>query len=229
MNDITDKLIKLLDAYADAEKAQPMSAYMKNKFQYFGIKSPERKTLFKQWLKENPSFHKGIDLKSYQKTLDIVWELFNQPQRELSYCAVELLEKTKKEWRLEDITFFEKFIITNSWWDTVDYISTNIVGAYFIKYPDQIRPVTEGWMQSNNIWLQRVCLIFQLKYRKNTDFDLMTTYILRLKDSNEFFIQKAIGWALREYAKHDANAVKNFVEMYTLKPLSKREALKHIG
>lgn len=222
MNDFTKKLITCLSTNADAEKAKAMSAYMKNKFPFFGIKSSERTTLLKQFLNENTP-------PQYSEVLDIISELFNQPQRELHYCAIEILAKRRKDWRKEDIYFFEKLILTTSWWDSVDTISSALVGEYFIKYPDQIRPITEKWMASSNIWLQRICLIFQLHYKNAVDFALMRGYILRLKDSNEFFIQKAIGWALRQYAKLDAESVNNFVENNTLKPLSKREALKHIS
>ena len=84
-------------------------------------------------------------------------------------------------------------------------------------------------MNSENMWLQRVCLIFQLSYRKETDTELMFGYMRQLTHSKEFFIQKAIGWALRQYARTDADAVRNFVENTPMSPLSKREALKHIG
>jgi 3-methyladenine DNA glycosylase AlkD len=222
MNDYTTKLITLLSANTDAEKAHAMSAYMKNNFPFFGIKSPARVVLLKQFLTENAP-------PQYSEVLEVVSELFNQPQRELHYCAIQILEKRKKEWRKQDIDFFDKLLMTNSWWDSVDTISSALVGEYFIKYPEQIGPITEKWMASNNIWMQRVCLIFQLSYKNKTDFALLTEYTLRLKDSNEFFIQKAIGWALREYAKREPAKVKHFIENNTLKPLSKREALKHIS
>lgn len=222
MNDYSKNLISLLSANANPANAQAMSAYMKNKFPFFGIKSPERALLLKQFFIENTPLQ-------YMEVLEIVSELFNQPQRELHYCAIEILAKRKKEWRKQDIDFFEKLILTTSWWDSVDYINNVLVAEYFIKYPEQIRPITAQWMASNNIWLQRVCLIFQLHYKNKADFALMTEYILQLKDSNEFFIQKAIGWALRQYAKLNPEAVKNFIENNTLKPLSKREALKHIS
>jgi 3-methyladenine DNA glycosylase AlkD len=137
--------------------------------------------------------------------------------------------KTHKNWPKEIIQTFEKMLVNKSWWDSVDFINSELLGRYFKKYPEKIRPVTEGWMASNHIWLQRSCLIFQLNYKKQTDTGLLSEYILRLNDSNEFFIQKAIGWALRQYARTDAAWVKDFVEKTPLKPLSKREALKHIA
>jgi 3-methyladenine DNA glycosylase AlkD len=141
----------------------------------------------------------------------------------------ELLEKYKKMWAEDMIELFEKLIVTKSWWDSVDYMSSALVSVYFKKYPQQIKPVTESWMASGNMWLQRVSLIFQLTYRKETDTELMFHYMRQLTHSKEFFIQKAIGWALRQHAKTDADLVKQFVENTKLAPLSKREALKHIG
>jgi 3-methyladenine DNA glycosylase AlkD len=222
MHDFTKKLINLLSTHADADKAKAMSAYMKNHFPFFGIKSPERAELLNQFQRENPP-------PQYFELFKVISELFEQPQRELHYCAIEILAKRKKDWRIEDIVFFEKLLITQSWWDSVDTISSGVMGPYFVKFPEQIKPVTEKWMASNNIWLQRVCLIFQLSYKDKTDFALMSKYIVQLKESNEFFIQKGIGWALREYAKREPEQVRNFIENNTLKPLSKREALKHIG
>jgi 3-methyladenine DNA glycosylase AlkD len=150
MHDFTKKLIPFLSTHADADKAKAMSAYMKNHFPFFGIKSPERAELLKQFLIENP--RKESD-GQYFELFEVISQLFQQPQRELHYCAIEILAKRKKDWRKEDIEFFEKLLITQSWWDSVDTISSGIIGPYFVKFPDQIRPVTERWMASNNIWL----------------------------------------------------------------------------
>jgi 3-methyladenine DNA glycosylase AlkD len=216
----SEKLQTHFAQYADVQNALAMTAYMKNHFLFFGIKAPDRKAILKQFIaKYAPP--------QYPDTFTVVWELYQLPQRELHYCAVEMLEKSKKNWQKDDIVFFEKLITTHAWWDTVDFISTHIIGAYFQKYPDQMHPITEQWMASGNMWLQRVCLICQLMYRQKTDTVLLFNYIHRLKGSNEFFIQKAIGWALRQYARTDALLVQDFVENTPLKPLSKREALKH--
>ena len=117
-------------------------------------------------------------------------------------------------------------IVHKSWWDTVD-ATAKYVGVFFKKHPHLTKPTTLRWITSDNRWLQRMAIIFQLAYKKETDVDLLFEYVLRKADSEEFFIQKAIGWALRQYAKIDAAEVKRFVEVTDLKPLSKREALKH--
>ena len=127
------------------------------------------------------------------------------------------------------IAFYEELIKTKSWWDSVDWIR-KMVGVHFQKFPHLIIPTTSEWMASGNIWLQRICLIFQLTYKEETDFDLMKKYILQLANSKEFFIQKGAGWALRQYSKTNSNGVLEFVEEnQQLAPLTKREALKWLN
>ena len=126
----------------------------------------------------------------------------------------------------EFIDFYEELIQTKSWWDSVDWIR-KFVGVHFQRFPHLIIPVTEKWMATNNIWLQRICLIFQLTYKEKTNFELMKKYILQLAGSKEFFIQKGAGWALRQYSKTNANGVFDFININPqLAPLTKREGLK---
>ena len=219
-NDIKN-LRNLLSAHGDDATAEWSRQYMKDQFEFFGIKAPLRRALFKQFWAENTP-------PQYNELSDHVWELWLEPEREFQYYAIELLEKYKKTWAEDIIALFEKLIVTKSWWDSVDYISSALVSVYFKKYPHQIIPITERWMASGNMWLQRVCLIFQLTYRKQTDTELMFNYMRQLNHSKEFFIQKAIGWALRQHARTDADVVRQFVENTYLALLSKREALKHI-
>jgi 3-methyladenine DNA glycosylase AlkD len=120
----------------------------------------------------------------------------------------------------------EYCLVHMSWWDSVDGIASEWLGLYFKTFPEQIIPVTSKWIASNNIWLQRSCILFQKTYKKTTDIQLLGKYILHCSHSKEFFIQKAIGWALREYSKTDSNWVTAFVAKNPLAPLSKREALK---
>jgi 3-methyladenine DNA glycosylase AlkD len=137
-----------------------------------------------------------------------------------------MVEKVVKKQPEGFIDFIQELITTKSWWDTVDWIS-KFVGIYFQRFPHLVKPVTERWMASGNIWLQRVCLIFQLSLKDKTDFALMCDYILRLADSKEFFIQKGAGWALRQYSKLNPVAVTGFIETHPqLAPLTKREGLK---
>jgi len=217
-----DYLKPLADAFEDLRNdaiALQMKKYMKGQYEYFGIKAPERREVLRLFLQ-----HYGLpdDMEAMARNC---WDL---PQREYQYFAMEVLAKKAKKAPAERIGLYEYMITTKSWWDTVDYIAANLVGPYFQKYPEKIRPVTERWMSSGNIWSQRSSLLFQLRFKKNTDLELMTDYIRRLYGSKEFFINKAIGWVLREYSKTDPNWVVDFVEKEKdhLANLSKREALK---
>ena len=110
----------------------------------------------------------------------------------------------------------------------VDFLAPQILGPYFLQFPSERDPWIQRWMNSGNFWLQRFCLVFSLGYKDKTDTVLLAKTIQALSSSKEFFIQKAIGWALRQYARTDAEWVSDFVENNALAPLSKREALKHL-
>lgn len=210
-----------LSKNSNSENALFMKKYMKNKFDFYGIKSPLRKELCKPFLKKEII----PDITQIER---IIKELWNEPERELQYFAMELLSKYSKDTDTHAIELFEYMIINKSWWDTVDYIAANLVGKHFQKYPELILPITNNWATSNNIWLQRTSILFQLKYKSKTDLPLLFKYILIHSKSKDFFIRKAIGWALREYSRTDPNAVVNFVNSNKLSGLSTREALKRI-
>jgi 3-methyladenine DNA glycosylase AlkD len=203
------------------ENAAPMKKYLKNRFEFFGIKAPERKILLKEFFAAN-------GLPEFAESDAIAEKLFSFPEREFHYFAIELCGKFKKEWREETLALFEKMVVTKPWWDSVDYIKSVCLKDYFLKFPADRYAVTARWIDSENIWLQRLSVIFQLGYREKTDLRLLARNIHALKDSNEFFVQKAIGWALRDYARTDAGFVRKFVADNDLKPLSRREALKNL-
>lgn len=117
-------------------------------------------------------------------------------------------------------------ITHQSWWDTVDFIATKLLGAYFKTYPEEKEKYVNKWLKSNNIWLQRSALLFQLKYKTDLDTVLLSCTITSLLGSKEFFINKAIGWVLREYSKSNPEWVIDFVNENHLTALSKREALR---
>ncbi|MGG1685051.1 DNA alkylation repair protein [Pseudalkalibacillus sp. NRS-1564] len=212
---------KELEPLQNPEQSKKMEKYMRNQFPFLGIKTPERRKAVINALK----IHGKPDLDTLKELLEKLWAL---PEREYQNAALDLLDRVKR-FPKDYIDLIEQLIITKSWWDTVDGLAVHSAGIYFQQYPDQIAPITEEWVNSPNLWLNRSALLFQLSYKDSTDFDRLKRYILLLKDSNEFFIQKAIGWSLREYSKIDSEIVKNFLENYTLPPLSKREASKFIN
>lgn len=142
--------------------------------------------------------------------------------------GLDLMAKYKNKLSKEDIGLLEYLITNKSWWDSVDFIASTMVGAYFIKFPNEIQSVIPRWMKSESMWLKRTCIIFQLKYRDKVDLKLLSTVIIKCLGSKEFFINKAIGWALREVSKTNAEWVIDFANKYELSGLSRREALRLI-
>lgn len=221
MTFITD-LEKKMQQNCNSELAIPMENYMKNNFSYLGIKTDNRREL----LKDVCQNHK-LEIQNDFRT--ICWKLFQLKEREFHQCAIDILMKEiKKKYILEDIQLIEKMLTKNSWWDSVDTIAKYILGGYLNKFPDQIMAIIERFSNSNNMWLNRSAIIFQLSYKEKTNFDLLKSECEKQKDSNEFFIQKAIGWALRDYSRFNPNGVSEYVHSTNLKPLSKREALRNI-
>ncbi|WP_298393339.1 DNA alkylation repair protein [Flavobacterium sp.] len=207
---------------ANRELAIPMENYMKNNFSFLGIKTEERRTIFKT----NYEKYK-TDLKANFRT--IAWELFNKNEREFHQCAIDLLVKEfKKNYVLEDIKLIEKLITTNSWWDSVDVVAKYLLGGYLQQFPNETYEVIERFSNSNNMWLNRSAILFQLSYKEKTNFDLLKSECEKHKESKEFFIQKAIGWALRDYSRFNPIGVTEYVNSTNLKPLSQREALRNI-
>lgn len=198
-----------------------MKKYMLNQFEYFGIRSAQQKEIRRRFFKEYGLPNKAI-------VPELIHRLWQQPEREFQYFGIDLTEKVYKKPDEDFIGGIEFMILNKSWWDTVDWVASHHAGTYFRKFPEQIVPRTGSWMDTGNMWLQRTALLFQLKYKQNTDEKLMFEYIQRLKGSKEFFIRKAIGWALREYSKVSPESVKAFVESAALSGLSRREALKWI-
>ena len=207
---------------ANCELAIPMENYMKNNFSFLGIKTEERRAIFKT----NYEKHKS-EIKANFRT--IAWELFNKKEREFHQVAIDLLVKQfKKNYILEDIKLIENLIITNSWWDSVDVVAKYLLGGYLMQFPNETLKVIEQFSNSENMWLNRSAILFQLGYKQKTNPDFLFSECLKQSHSKEFFIQKAIGWALREYAKSNPEAVKEFVKTSNLKPLSTKEALKNM-
>jgi len=214
--------MQIYSSHANPENAVPMKRYMKDQFDFFGIQSNQRRELQREFMRKDL-------IPSLDRVEGIIKEFWALPQREFQYFAMELLEKYVKKAGKEIVPLFEYMIVTKSWWDTVDMIAARLVGPVFKKHNELIVPYTEKWMYYGNMWLQRSALLFQLKYKKETDTELLFNYIRALTGSKEFFIQKAIGWVLREYSKTDLKAVVKFVDSTFLAPLSKREALKVIN
>jgi 3-methyladenine DNA glycosylase AlkD len=219
MSDYLLPLQALFTEHADPELAVPMAKYMRNQFKYLGIKTPLRNALFKEFLA-------SYGLPAQNELPAIARHLWRLPQREYQYAALGFLEKMKKQVTPDTISLVEYLIVTKSWWDTVDDLAAHVVGGLFFRHPQARDPSITRWRHDEDIWLRRTTLIFQLRYKHDTDEALLFSLINDNLGSSEFFINKAIGWALREYSKSNPTAVVDFVDKTPLAPLSRREALK---
>lgn len=213
-------LQQTFEANRNHENAVHMEKYMRDQFPFIGLKSQERRKLSREFMKETK-----FDAQSIKQLITSMWEL---PEREYQYVAVDYLVKHKKRLKEQHIDLIEYLIITKSWWDTVDALASHVVGELFSKYPHLITKRGEKWLNSKNIWLQRTMILFQLKYKEETDEELFYSIIKKLKEIDEFFIQKAIGWALREYSKTNPESVRQFIHNENLSNLAVREGSKYI-
>jgi len=213
----------LYDQHANPAEAVPMKKYMRNQFEFLGIKTPVRTALMKEFIKEH-----GLPLLD---ELDAVArELWSLPQREFQYTANGLIGRLQKNLDPDFISTLEYLVVTKSWWDTVDALAGDTIGVHFKRFPKVREKYLKKWRKSDNFWLRRTAILFQLNYKDETDFDLLCGIIRENLGSDEFFINKAIGWALRQYAWTNPAPVKKFVKATKrLSPLSQREALKNIG
>ncbi|WP_282053639.1 DNA alkylation repair protein [Maribacter luteus] len=219
MNDFLQTLEIEFEANSNPQIAEGQKAYMRNQFEFYGITSPKRREI------QRPFLVKSF-LPSKEKLHELVKTLWQKPQREYQFFAQELVFKYTKQFSISDISILEYMVTHKSWWDTVDYIAVKLIGPYFERYPEQLDTHLEKWLASDNIWLQRCCLLYQLKRKDNIDITRLNMIIQRLLGSKEFFINKAIGWVLREYSRTNPEWVKEFVSRNELANLSRREALR---
>lgn len=200
-----------------------MEAYMRNQFPFYGVMSTPRKELLKALKKEHLEV---LDSNKKRALIQLLWE---EEHRECQLVALDWLMQWKpKEFTASDIDLFEWLITTKSWWDTVDGIAPNVVGKYARVFPDQMKETLHRWESHDSFWIRRACLIFQLRYRQETDLELLQYFINKFNPDREFFIQKAIGWSLREVSKWNPTWVARVVEEEHLTGLAKREASKYI-
>ena len=200
-----------------------MEAYMRNQFPFYGVMSTPRKELLKALKKEHLEV---LDSNEKRALIQLLWE---EEHRECQLVALDWLMQWKpKEFTASDIDLFEWLITTKSWWDTVDGIAPNVVGKYARIFPEQMKETLHRWESHDSFWIRRACLIFQLRYRQETDLELLQYFINKFKPDREFFIQKAIGWSLREVSKWNPTWVARVVEEEHLTGLAKREASKYI-
>ena len=224
MNAYLQPLIENMAAAANPANAAQMAAYLRDQFPFLGLKSPQRREILRAFLQEY-GYPAVEDLPQVARAL---WAL---PEREHQYNALDILIKRQKKLDPDFVPTLEWLITTKSWWDTVDGLASNTARARSSPLIRRrgARPFSSG-DRVENIWLRRTTLLYQLKYKdQDTDVPLLFSLIEENLNDKEFFIQKAIGWALREYSKTDETAVRAFVAKTDLSPLAHREALKWLN
>ncbi len=213
-------IFKVLYENEDKEKAFNMAKYMKNQFDFLGINKPELKKIEREYFKEIKN-EEYIDY-------DFVNKCYSDSNREFQYIAIDYLINKKKYLTNQDISFIKNLIVTKSWWDTSD-ILYKLMAYLSLKYED-VNQILISWSKDKNIWLRRVSIIHQLLRKEKTNTKLLENIIVNNLGSDEFFINKAIGWALRDYSKTNKEWVSNFINKYKDKManLSVREASKYL-
>lgn len=203
---------------SDPLRAEKQMAYMRHQFEFMGLAASTWYPMTKKIFAEH-GLYSGNDLKKFAALC------YDQPFRELQYVAIEMMQRMLPGQGASWINVLEKYILTDSWWDTVDWLA-KLVGVHFKNYPDLQYSYCYQWIDSSNIWLQRAAIIHQLFYREKTDEKLLFDLITKRAESKEFFIRKASGWALRQYSKTNPESVKKFVKSTHLSPLTRKEALR---
>ncbi len=204
---------------ANPEKAAPMSAYMRNRFPFLGIATPERRRLSR-------NFFRGMDQGIVE--WDFISECWRQPEREFQYLAVDYLSKMKAMLTAADIPRLRELAVQKSWWDTIDGLNV-VIGDIALRCPGA-KAILLEWSTDDNIWLRRISIDHQLMWKEKTDPVLLEQVIVNNLGQEEFFINKAIGWSLRQYSKTDPAWVRGLIERHRgrMAPLSIREASKYL-
>lgn len=222
LNELQTGLRGELTAVADPAKVAPMTAYMKHKFTFLGVTSANRRRASKQLLQR-------AKVAPADELLDFAAWCWSQPEREFHSVGVDALRAGANGLRSSDLGTVRSFIQTNSWWDTVDSLAAWTVGPMVRNHP-QLANEMDVWIDDADIWVARTAILHQLGYKGDTDAERLFRYASTRAEDKEFFIRKAIGWALRQYARQDPDAVRAFVRANDerLSGLTRREAMKHL-
>ncbi|HKW40703.1 MAG TPA: DNA alkylation repair protein [Gemmatimonadales bacterium] len=212
-------------AAANPTRAAGMQAYMKSTMPYYGVNMPALRAMTRMLFATSP-----MSCREWHETILQLWR--GARHREERYVAQILLEMKPIRDCLtpRDMPWLEEMVVTGAWWDLVDELAT-IIGDVLRRYPKQMRPLMRTWSTDTNLWKRRVSIICQLRFKRDTDLELLYANIEPSLADRDFFVRKAIGWALRQYAWTDPQEVARYVRENEsrLSGLSKREALKNIG
>ena len=209
---------------ANPEKAEGMARYLKTEMRFYGVQKPGLVPIVRHLKKEYPPSNRD----EYEETVLALWEL---PHREEKYIAQGYATSFPKFMVPDSLPLYRRMVVEGAWWDFVDEVATHMVRHLVINYPDETWQTVDTWIDSDDMWLRRTAIICQVGAKEHTDTDRLFRFCAARMHEPEFFIRKAIGWALREFAKTDPEAVAAFVTRHRegLSGLSYREATKHIG
>jgi 3-methyladenine DNA glycosylase AlkD len=223
-SDLIDFVRSSLVARADPAKAAGMQAYLKTDMPFYGVQKPGRVEILRAIRSRFAPGTHG----EYLESAAALWEL---PHREEKYLAQGFAIAFPQHIIPDSLPLYRRFIVEGAWWDFVDETATHMIRELVIGHPEETWPVVEGWAVGENMWLRRAAILCQVGAKTSTDSDRLFGFCAARAHESEFFIRKAIGWALRDYARTDPNAVARFVTDHraVLSPLSVREASKHIG
>lgn len=212
-----------LSARADPAKAVHMQAYMKTKMPFYGVPKPDREPVVRE-LKQRFA---PADPHEYRQNVLSLWNLAH---REEKYLAIGYVRTFRQFMTFEQIDLFERMIVEGAWWDLVDELASPIVSGVILIDRDRMRPVLEGWIENQVMWLRRAAIICHNGHKEKTDWPQLSDFCLRRSHEKEFYIRKAIGWALRDYARIEPEVVRSFLHEHRgkLSGLSYREAAKHL-
>lgn len=228
MNDLVDRARRFaadaLSAAADPDKALGMQAYMKTDMPFYGVQKPGRGPILRRLVDVYPP----TDRDEYQA---LVLGLWNLPHREEKYLALGVAQAHRGFVEPAALPLYRKLIVEGAWWDLVDEVATHLIRDLVVGYPEGTWPVVDRWIDHEDMWLRRTAIICQVGAKDRTDSRRLFDFCVRRSPDNEFFIRKAIGWALRDYARTDPVAVAEFAQGHReeLSSLSFREATKHLG
>jgi len=212
-----------LASRADPGAAVAMAAYMKTEMPFYGVKKPGREVVLRRLVEQHPARTVG----EYRSNVSTLWEL---DHREEKYLAIGYARRFPELIDIPQLDLFREMIVEGAWWDLVDEIAIHLIGSLLLSHPTQIAPVLEEWIDHEDIWLRRTALICQVRHREETDVAMLLDFCRRRAHEKDFFIRKAIGWALRDYSHTDPHSVRDFIESEgdRLSGLSRREASKYL-
>lgn len=222
------QLTELFEPFRNAKRAQTASAYMRDQFPFIGMKTEIRRSAQKSWIDSLKTLE-DTNSDSYRERWLIIRALWEKEERDYQYTAIDLLNAwSKKYYSEEDAIELEWILNHKSWWDSVDAIASNYLGKWALLFPEKARETFEKWRYHESFWLQRSCLIYQLKYKDEVDSAYLENLIQQMNGNNEFFIQKAIGWSLRQLSKYKPEDVVQILSNNPIKGLALREASKYL-